>query len=91
MKKKLFALSGVLMVMLVISGLWATKAINLTSPEQTIEPAATSLATGMSIKKMTEEASLIVTGKCIETKSQWVDGRLVTLATVLVSETIKGD
>jgi len=91
MKKKLFALSGLFLVVLVISGLWATKAINLTGTEQTIEPGSTSLANGLSMQEMTEKSSLIVTGKCLETKSQWIDRRLVTLATVSVTETIKGD
>ncbi len=91
MKKKLFALSGVLLVVLVISGLWATKAYNLTRMEQTVEPAATSLVAGLSMQEMTEGASLIVTGTCLETRTQWIDRRLVTLATVSVTETIKGD
>lgn len=91
MKKKLFALSGILLVVLVISGLWATKAINLTGTEQTIEPGSTSLANGLSMQEMTTGSSLIVTGKCLETRSQWIDRRLVTLATVSVTETIKGD
>src|SRR5262245_40866133 len=91
MKKKLYALSGVLMVVLVISGLWATRATNLTGVEQTVEPSATSLAAELSLKEMTEGASVIVTGKCLETRSQWIDRDLVTLATVSVTEAVKGD
>lgn len=91
MKKKLFALSGVFLIVLVIAGLWATKAINLTGVEQTIDPGATSLASGLSMREMAEGATLIVMGKCLETRSQWIDRRLVTLATVSVTETIKGD
>jgi len=91
MKKKLYALSGVLMVVLVISGLWATKAINLTVAQQSVEPAATSIAAELSMQEMTEGASLIVTGKCAGTRSQWVGRDLVTVATVSVMETIKGD
>ncbi len=91
MKKKLFALSGVFLIVLVVTGLFATKAINLTGVEQTIEtPAATSLSAGMTMREMTEGASLIVVGKCAETRSQWIERRLVTLATVSVTETIKG-
>lgn len=91
MKKKVFALSGVFMIVLVITGLWAAKAINLMGVEQTIDPAATSLATAPSMREMAEGASLIVIGKCLETRSQWVERRLVTLATVSVTERIKDD
>ncbi|HKQ75107.1 MAG TPA: hypothetical protein VJ810_15530 [Blastocatellia bacterium] len=91
MKKKLFALSGVLMVALVISGLWATKAINLTVAQQSVEPAATSLVAELSMQEMTEGASMIVTGTCAGTRSQWIGRDLVTVATVSVTETIKGD
>ena len=33
---------------------------------------------------------MIAIGNCVDTKSVWVDGALVTLATVSVSETLKG-
>src|SRR5262249_50433398 len=91
MKKKLVALSGILLIVLAISGLWATKALNLTGVEQTVEQGATSLAAGMSMQEMTAGASLIITGKCLETRSRWMDRNLVTLATISVTETIKGD
>jgi hypothetical protein len=42
------------------------------------------------MQEMTEGATLIVMGTCLETKSQWVGRSLVTLATVSVTETIKG-
>jgi hypothetical protein len=36
------------------------------------------------------EAAVIVTGRCIETHSQWLENELVTLATISVSEVLKG-
>ena len=90
MKKKLFALSGVFLIVLVLAGLWATKAINLTGVEQTVNSAATSMPSGLSMREMVEGSSLIVMGTCLETKSQWVERRLVTLATISVAQTIKG-
>jgi hypothetical protein len=91
MMKKLFALCGVFMIVLVIAGLWATKAINLNDAQQTVDPAATSLGTGMSMRQMVEESSSIVIGQCAETRSKWVGRSLVTEATISVEEALKGD
>ncbi len=40
---------------------------------------------------MVQEAAVIVTGHCTHRQSQWVGRTLVTLATIQVSETLKGD
>jgi hypothetical protein len=92
MKKKLYALSGVFLIVLVVAGLWATKAINITDVEQAqaVDPVATSPATGMSMEQMAQEAAVIVIGKCTETRSEWSGRSLVTLATISVTETLKG-
>jgi hypothetical protein len=91
MKKKLFALSGVFMIVLVVAGLCATKATNLNDAQQTVDPAATSLATGMPMRQMVEESSSIVIGQCAETRSKWVGRSLVTEATISVEDALKGD
>lgn len=39
---------------------------------------------------MIQEASVILTGHCTNLQSQWVDRTLVTLATIQVSEVLKG-
>jgi hypothetical protein len=39
---------------------------------------------------MIQEAAIIVTGRCTSLQSQWVDRDLVTLATIQVSEVLKG-
>ena len=89
--KKLFALSGVFMIVLVVAGLWATKAINLNDVQQTVNPMATSLGMGMPMRQMVEESSSIVIGQCAETRSKWVGRSLVTEATISVEEALKGD
>ncbi|HEU0185065.1 MAG TPA: hypothetical protein VFS27_07100 [Blastocatellia bacterium] len=89
MKKKLYALSGVLLIVLVITGLWAAKAVSFMGVAQTGDSAATQSA-GVSIQSMTQGASLIVVGTVLETRSEWIDRRLVTRATVLVAESLKG-
>src|SRR5262245_41539174 len=91
MKKKLFALSGVFMIVLVIAGLCATRAINLNDAQQTLDPTATSPGAGMSMRRMVEESSSIVIGQCAETRSKWVGRSLVTEATSSVQEALKGD
>jgi hypothetical protein len=91
MKKKLFALSGVFMIVLVIAGLCATRAINLNDAQQTVDPAAASRGTGMSMRQMVEESSSIVIGQCAEIRSKWIGRSLVTEATISVEEAFKGD
>jgi hypothetical protein len=91
MKRKLYALSGVFLIALVIAGLWATKAVSLTDAQETFDPASRRLAAGLSMEEMARGAELIVIGACAGTRTQWIDGRhLVTLATVSVKETMKG-
>ena len=41
--------------------------------------------------EMVQEAAIIVTGHCTHLQSQWVGKALVTLATIQVSEVLKGD
>jgi hypothetical protein len=90
MKKKLFALSGVFMIVLVIAGLWATRATDINGVQQASESATISPASEMSTEQMAQGAALIVEGDCTGTKSQWVERRLYTLATVTVKESLKG-
>jgi len=89
MKKKLFALSGVFLIVLVIAGLWATRATDINGVQQAMQP-TTSPASGMSVEQLAQGAALIVVGDCTGTKSQWVERRLYTLATVTVKESLKG-
>jgi hypothetical protein len=89
MKKKLYALSGVFLIVLVVAGLWASKAGGFI--DQDPENPGSRKFNGVSMEDMARTADLIVIGSCIGTQSQWVDGRrLVTVATVSVTESIKG-
>jgi len=91
MTRKLYALSGVFLIALVIAGLWTTKAGSFTDTQEAFNPASRRLAAGLSMEEMARGAELIVIGTCTRTKSEWIEGRrLVTLATVLVTETMKG-
>ena len=92
MKKKFYALSGVFLIVLVIAGLWASKAGGFTEVDQATDPLTTRKVDGVSMADMTREADMIVFGTCTGTTSQWIDGRrLVTLATISVTETLKGN
>jgi hypothetical protein len=42
------------------------------------------------MEQLTQGAAMIVVGECTGTKSQWVERRLYTLATVTVTESLKG-
>ena len=50
----------------------------------------TTLAVALSLEDMVDQSDVIAIGNCVETRSVWVDRTLVTLATVSVSETLKG-
>jgi hypothetical protein len=89
MKKKLYALSGVFLIVLVIAGLWATTATDINSVQEAPQPMA-SMASGMSMEQMAQGATVIVIGECTGTQSQWAGRNLYTLATVLVTESLKG-
>lgn len=45
----------------------------------------------MSTEQLTAESSSIVIGTCTKLRSTWVDRTLVTLATISVTESLKGD
>lgn len=93
MKKKLFALSGVFLIVLVITGLWATRAddiMGVINEEQEIASAATPLATEMTLQQMVTESDVIATGECVETGIVWIDRNLYTRVRISVTEVVKG-
>jgi hypothetical protein len=47
-------------------------------------------AVEMSIDDMSQSADAIVSGRCTNSQSAWMDGSLVTLAKISVSEVLKG-
>ncbi len=91
MTRKLYALSGVFLLALVIAGLSVINVDGVTKVAQATDPLTTRKINGVSMEEMARGAELIVIGKCAGIKSEWIDGRrLVTLATVSVTESIKG-
>ena len=88
MKHAALAIS-LIVVALLASARWATKAVN-SPPDNVLQTPATSLTLGLSIKDMVNKSDLIAIGSCIDTRSVWVDRALVTLATISLAETLKG-
>ena len=92
MKNKTLGICLLVLVALVSSALWAnssSRADNTADP--TTQAADTTLATALSLDDMVNQSDVIAIGSCVNTQSVWVDNTLVTLATVAVNETLKGD
>jgi len=89
MNKTTLATCLLIVIALLVSVGWATKAVNA-PPQDLVNTPDTSLATALSLEDMVNQSDAIVIGNCVETKSVWVDRSLVTLATVSVSESLKG-
>ena len=84
-------LLGISCCLLVASGLWVTKAVELFGTDEVLDTTTTSLTADLSVRDMALQSELIITGECVETRSVWLDRTLVTLATISVSEVIKGE
>jgi hypothetical protein len=93
MKKKIYGVCCLLLVALAASGLWATKAVNTNIADEVVATDAASTPADLSVRDLALQSELIVTGRCVDTRTAWVEnGRiLVTLATVSVDEVIKGN
>ena len=88
--KKITLVSCILIaIALLVSTQWGTKAVNA-PPDDTLGTPDTTLTVALSLDEMIDQSDVIAIGNCLDTKSVWVDGSLVTLATVSVSETLKG-
>jgi hypothetical protein len=88
--KKITLASCILIVLaLLISTRWGTKA-DVAPASDTLGTPDTTLAVALSLEDMVDQSDVIAIGNCVETRSVWVDRTLVTLATVSVSETLKG-
>lgn len=88
--KKIFLASFILIaVALLISARWGTSA-DEAPPQDNLPTPDTTLAVALSLEDMVSQSDVIAIGNCVETKSVWMDGTLVTLATVAVSESLKG-
>jgi len=90
MKKAVLASCLLVAIALLGSAHWGTSAVN--APAQDALPTADStLAVEMSVEDMVNQSNVIAIGNCTETRSVWVDRSLVTLATVSVTESLKGN
>ncbi|HKY45346.1 MAG TPA: hypothetical protein VJM50_19800, partial [Pyrinomonadaceae bacterium] len=88
--KKIALASCILIVLaLLISVRWGTKADDAPA-SNTLGTPDTTLAVALSLEDMVDQSDVIAIGNCSSIRSAWVDGTLVTLATVSVSETLKG-
>lgn len=89
MKKITLASCILIGIALLITTQWGTKA-DEAPDSNTLGTPDTTLAVGLSLDDMVDQSDVIAIGNVLDTKSVWVDGTLVTLATVSVSETLKG-
>ena len=89
MKKIILGSCLLIAIALLVSARWGTKAVNA-PPDDSLPTPDTSLAVALSVQDMVNQSDVIAIGNCVETKSVWVDRSLVTLATVSVSESLKG-
>jgi hypothetical protein len=53
--------------------------------------AEASTAVALSNKALTDTADVIATGRCVDVRSAWQGRTLVTIATIAVTETLKGE
>lgn len=90
MKKIILASCILIVIALVISTRWGTKAVNA-PPDDTLGIPDTTLAVALSLEDMVTQSDVIAIGNCTDIRSMWVDQSLVTLATVSVSESLKGN
>ena len=90
MKKIILGSCLLIAIALLVSARWGTKAVNAPPPDD-LPIADTSLAVALSVQDMVNQSDVIAIGNCVETKSVWVDRSLVTLATISVTESLKGN
>ena len=89
MKNKTLAISILILIALIVSARWATTADNA-PPADALQATDTTLALALSLEELVSQSDVIAIGNCLETRSVWIDRSLVTLATVAVSESLKG-
>jgi len=91
MNKTTLATCLLIILALLVSVRWATNTNAVNAPPQDVlSTPDTSLAVALSVADMVNQSDVIAIGSCVDTKSVWVDRSLVTLATISVSENLKG-
>lgn len=89
MKNKTLAISLLILIALVVSARWASKAEPAPAADA-LQATDTTLAVALSLEDMVNQSDVIAIGSVLDTRSMWVDRNLVTLATVSVGESLKG-
>lgn len=89
MKNKTLAISILVLIALIVSARWASNADNA-PPADALQATDTTLALALSLEDMVNQSDVIAIGNCLDIRSVWMDRSLVTLATVAVSENLKG-
>src|SRR5262245_49315786 len=69
----------------------STGALVLMAALGTTTVARATTAVHLSDANMVAQSDSIVTGECVGRESRWIDQQLVTVVTVAVSETLKGE
>lgn len=84
--RKVFYVSVCLLLAIAGTAAWRGQAV-----QQTGETSES--ADGQLIQALSQGADLILSGRCVDTTSQWIENNrvLVTLATIEVGETLKGE
>jgi hypothetical protein len=90
MKKLILVVCSFLLITAIASGLWRAAAVNRQKPSLAMKMDDEGIVSAAEMQKLAQESQLIVTGQCLNTRSAWIERSLVTVATVEVSETIKG-
>lgn len=87
-----------MLVALVVSGMWAAVANNQTPTDQVLKvenpnsgPVGIDQVANLTMAELSQQSDLIAMGKCVGTKTAWVDRSVVTLATIEINEVIKGE
>lgn len=90
MKNKTLAISILILIALVVSARWGGSTAQDAPAADSLQATDTTLALALSLEDMVHQSDVIAIGNVLETRSMWVDRNLVTLATVSVSESLKG-
>ena len=90
MKNKTLAISILILIALVVSARWAGSTAQDAPATDSLQATDTTLALALSLEDMVSQSDVIAIGNVLETRSVWIDRNLVTLATVAVSESLKG-
>lgn len=92
MNKKKLGIYCLILIGLMFAARWTADTVRTAAQGgDTIDPSEVSVAIDLSIEEMVNQSDLIAIGSCTSARSVWVDRNLVTLATISVAETLKGD